>query len=119
MFGGLHSRVGQDVAHSKADLDVQAQLTSLVEDNGELRRMYKHLENQLAIASEELKCTALPSPTLPPPTHVTMVKCCIHLKLHLYWWLSPSQLSFEDSQPIFCRLCGCDLVMDLGVMKLI
>ena len=67
MFGGLHSRVGQDVAHSKADLDVQAQLTSLVEDNGELRRMYKHLENQLAIASEELKCTALPPLTPPTP----------------------------------------------------
>lgn len=88
MFGGLHARVGRDVAHSKADLDIQAQLTSLVEDNSELRRMYKHLENQLAIASEELKCTAL----LPPPTHATMVKCCIHLKLNLYWWLSHSQL---------------------------
>lgn len=35
---------------------VQEQLAKLAEDNSELRRMYTHLANQVAVASEELSC---------------------------------------------------------------
>ena len=59
MFGGLHTRVWGGAAEMGADLEVQSQLTSLVEDTAELRQMYKHLDNQLAVASEELRCTTL------------------------------------------------------------
>ena len=54
MFGGFNGRVWRGAAALAAEQRVQTQLSALVQDNAELRRMYKHMETQVTFAAEEL-----------------------------------------------------------------
>ena len=54
VFGGFNGRVRRGAAAIAAEQRVQAQLGALVQENAELRRMYKHMETQLTFAAEEL-----------------------------------------------------------------
>ena len=62
LFGGYNGRVRRGAAALAADQHVQSQLAALVQENSELRRMYKHMETQLTFAAEELSGTSIGSP---------------------------------------------------------
>jgi hypothetical protein len=54
VFGDFTGRVRRGAAALAAEQRVQLQLVALVQENAELRRMYKHMETQLTFAAEEL-----------------------------------------------------------------
>ena len=54
VFGGFSGRVRRGAAALAAEQHVRTQLAGLVQENAELRRMYKHMETQLTFAAEEL-----------------------------------------------------------------
>lgn len=54
VFGSFSARVWRGSGRSAEQLGVQDQLAALAEENAQLRRLYKHLENRLTVAAEEL-----------------------------------------------------------------
>ena len=69
VFGGFSGRVQRGATALAADQHVQTQLAGLVEENSELRRMYKHMETQLTFAAEELSGTQPLVPLVRSLTH--------------------------------------------------
>ena len=72
VFGGFSGRVRRGAAALAGEQRVQTQLAGLVEENAELRRMYKHMETQLTFAAEEL--SGVRSHTLAICTRVLMYR---------------------------------------------
>lgn len=56
VFTGFHGRSAETAVRLRRETALEQQLQSVMEDNAQLRSMFKHLESQLTFASAELGC---------------------------------------------------------------